>query len=268
MATVVLTGASSGIGAAAARQLAGAGHEVVPLGRDPDRTSAVAREIGASPVLIDLGDLGDVRRAAAELLARPGRIDVLALNAGAMFPTRQVTDDGIEATLQTNHLGHFLLERLLHDRLVEERALVLFTCSFAVHFGSLRSVTADRSDLRYRMMSAYADSKLAGLLFIRELARRAAGTGLTARAFHPGFVNTRIVTEAGAYSVLARMPISTPQQAASSLTRFVTDPLGPAGPQRYFGPGGRTAVLPPRARDAARATRVWSWSEHLVGIAA
>jgi NAD(P)-dependent dehydrogenase (short-subunit alcohol dehydrogenase family) len=274
--TIVLTGASSGIGEAAARALVARGHDVVPIGRDPERTRAVSDAIGADPVLMDLADLGSVRTAAVHLLALPGPIDVLALNAGAMFARHSVTRDGVETTLQTNHLGHFLLERLLHERLVADRSLVVFTCSVAVHLGRVRTTRPDRGDVRYGMVSAYADSKLAGLLFIRELARRGRGTGLTAVAFHPGTVDTAFPEHAGG-ALMAQARLMSPvtsrlltltsaEEGAATLVR-----LGSAPPPRtiaahYLGPTGREAMLPRRAQDRRLAARVWDRSEQLVGL--
>jgi NAD(P)-dependent dehydrogenase (short-subunit alcohol dehydrogenase family) len=276
MATIVLTGSSSGIGEAAAKALAARGHEVVPIGRDPGRTAAVASAVGSEPVLMNLSDLGDVRRVAAELRERPGRIDVLALNAGAMFAKYSVTHDGVESSVQTNHLGHFLLERLLHDRLVEDRALVVFTCSVAAHLGRVRTTTRDRSDARYGTVSAYADSKLAGLLFIRELARRSRGTGLRAVAFHPGTSSTPFAEHAGG-ALMAQANLMAPvmsrmlfvisaEQGASTLVRLGSSPQPPTIGAHYLGPTGREAVLPRRAADRRSAARVWAWSEQLVGL--
>lgn len=275
--TIVLTGASSGIGEAAAKALAARGHRLVPIGRDPDRTRTVAATIGADPLLMDLADLASVRRTARMLMARPGRIDVLALHAGGMFPTYRVTGDGVEAHLQTNHLGHFLLERLLHERLVDDGALVVFTCSLAAHLGTLRSTRSDRSDVRYRMMSAYGDSKLAGLLFIRELVRRSRGTALRAVAFHPGMSATPIASTMGPrVATFARSPLAravsatpmllTPEQAGSTLVRLAAGPTPHPVGAHYLGPTGREAVLPSRATDRRLAARVWEWSEQLAGL--
>src|SRR6266568_4759067 len=117
--TVVVTGASSGIGAVAARSLAARGATVVALGRDPGRTAAVAAALGTEPVVADFASLDQVRLAAARVLEICPRIDVLALNAGGIFPRRRLTADGHETTFQVNHLAGFLLARLLTERLVD-----------------------------------------------------------------------------------------------------------------------------------------------------
>src|SRR5919199_4693516 len=167
MATVILTGATRGIGRAAAIALAARGAELGVVGRDPARVRATAEEArasgGGAPVhehVADLARMDEVRRLAAELLDRHPRIDVLANNAGAMFSARHVTPDGFEQTFALNHLAPFLLTNLLCERLVECRALVVTTASDAHKGGVL-----DLDDLkpergRFRPGRAYGTSKL------------------------------------------------------------------------------------------------------------
>jgi NAD(P)-dependent dehydrogenase (short-subunit alcohol dehydrogenase family) len=119
--TIVITGASDGLGAAAAKRLSRSGENVVVVGRSPQKTKAVATEIGADYLLADFTDLVQVRALAEQLLARYPRIDVLANNAGGIMAEREVTVDGHEKTFQVNHLAPFLLTTLLLDRLVEAR---------------------------------------------------------------------------------------------------------------------------------------------------
>jgi NAD(P)-dependent dehydrogenase (short-subunit alcohol dehydrogenase family) len=120
--TIVIAGASSGIGAAAARRLARRGATAVPVGRSADETAAIAAELGTSPLVADYTRLGEVRALADQLLARHRTIDVLAHNAGGFFPDRRTTEDGHERTLQVNYLAPFLLQSLLHERLSVSRA--------------------------------------------------------------------------------------------------------------------------------------------------
>ena len=127
--TIVITGASDGIGAAAARQLQAEGERVVIVGRSAEKTARVADELGAERHVADFADLAQVRALAAELRAQHDRIDVLANNAGGMFAQREVTVDGFEKTFQVNHLAGFLLTNLLRDVLVESRASVIQTAS-------------------------------------------------------------------------------------------------------------------------------------------
>ncbi|MEF2978243.1 SDR family NAD(P)-dependent oxidoreductase [Subtercola sp. YIM 133946] len=190
---IVITGASSGIGRSAAGTLAADGATVAVVGRNPERTRAVAAEIGGEAFLADYDRLDDVRELADALLARYDRIDVLANNAGGLVAKRALTVDGHERTIQSNHLAPFLLTNLLLPRLLEGAATapvrVISTASSANNLGRIR---LDDLDLRNRRWfggwPAYGAAKLANILFIQELARRTAGTGLEAYSFHPGFV--------------------------------------------------------------------------------
>ena len=269
--TVVITGASSGIGAAAAGSLAARGHRIVPLGRDAVRTTAVAAQVGAEPVVADFADLGAVRRAAETILATTDRIDVLALNAGGLVLDRRVTRDGIEQTMQMNHLAHFLLERLLHQRLLDSRATVVLTCSIGAHAGRLDLDDPRHERRRYRPFGAYADSKLAGLLFVRELSRRT--PELQALAYHPGTAETGFATAAGGRlaaqqasgsPVLKRLARVRPvADAARTLVRLAAMPAPRGLGGHYLGPGGGEALLPRAARDRRLAQALWAASERL-----
>ena len=187
--TIVITGASSGLGAKAAERLAGEGWHVAVVGRNPERTEKVAASVGGTPFVADFDRLDDVRALAAALLERFPRIDVLANNAGGLVSERGLSADGHERTLQHNHLAPFLLTNLLLPRLVDSDARVISTASLANLAGRVRM--DDLEWARRRWLGgwpAYGTSKLATILFIRELARR---TPLTAYSFHPGYVSTR-----------------------------------------------------------------------------
>ena len=160
--TVVVTGASDGIGAEAARELAAAGDHVVVVGRSPAKTAALATELGTDHLVADFSRLDDVRVLADAPLAGCPRIDVLANNAGAIFAgTRSTTTDGHESTFQVNYLAPFLLTELLHDRLVESRATVVNTSSIAGgRFGRLDLDNLE-STRGYSAARAYGSSKLA-----------------------------------------------------------------------------------------------------------
>lgn len=187
--TIIITGASDGVGAAAARRLARSGENVVVVGRSPTKTEAVATSLGADHFVADFADLGQVRDLAATLLERYPRIDVLANNAGGiMGETRTETVDGHEKTFQVNHLAPFLLTTLLLERLIESRATVLNTSSVGNRlFGH---IDIDDLDHRsgYRAQKAYGDAKLANILFTKELHRRHHSAGISTAAFHPGSV--------------------------------------------------------------------------------
>jgi NAD(P)-dependent dehydrogenase (short-subunit alcohol dehydrogenase family) len=186
--TIVITGASDGIGAAAARLLARAGHHVAVVGRNPEKTARLAREVGGAAFTADFTRLADVRRLAAELDEAYPRIDVLANNAGGILgdPTRTV--DGHERTFQLNHLAPFLLTGLLLEKLLASSAAVVQTSSAGARiFGHL-----DLDDLEhdndFSAHRAYGTAKLENILFTTELHRRFHDQGLSAVAFHPGGV--------------------------------------------------------------------------------
>ncbi|MFJ1455807.1 SDR family oxidoreductase [Nocardia sp. N2S4-5] len=198
MKTILITGATSGIGLAAARQLAAGGDRLVLVGRNADKLAATAEQVraagaGAVETLeCDVSSQDSVRRLAAAVLETCPRLDVLANNAGGFFFRRTETAAGVESTFATNHLGGFLLTELLSERLVRSApARVVFTSS-VMHYG----VSLDLDDLGcargYSGQRAYSRSKLANVLYVRELSRRWAGTGVTVNAFHPGAVSTGI----------------------------------------------------------------------------
>ena len=253
--TVVITGASSGIGAEAAGRLAELGATVAVVGRSPEKTAAVARRIGGRAHLADYGRLDDVRRLAAELLAAYDRIDILANNAGAIFTSRITSADGHEMTFQVNHLAPFLLTNLLLDRLAAAPggARVISTGSNVYRHARLDLDDLDGTRRRYRGQQAYPASKLATILFTRELARRTQGTGITATAFHPGVIATDLGRESPFFRLMGswagRAVLSSPRRGAEPLLHLATidDPQAVNGV--YFSrlkpeepAGGRPAI--------------------------
>lgn len=193
--TIVITGASDGIGAAAARALTADGARVVVVGRDPGKTRAVAGELGAPYHLADYTDLDQVHRLAAELDAAYPRIDVLANNAGGIMGARTVTTDGFEKTFQVNHLAGFLLTHLLMDKLIAGRATVIQTASKAAKVFARFDIDDLQNERRYSAQTAYGNGKLANILFTRELHRRFGERGIAAVAFHPGVVATNFASD-------------------------------------------------------------------------
>ena len=188
--TIIITGGSDGIGAAAARRLRANDEHVVLVGRSQEKTKAMGVELDADYFVADFAELAQVRALAADLRSRYPRIDVLANNAGGMAATGHPTADGQENILQVNYLAPFLLTTLLMDVLIDSRAAVISTSSASQSL--IRGITVD--DLlhteRFRTGKAYAMSKIAIVLFIRELHRRYHGMGLTCASFHPGFMDT------------------------------------------------------------------------------
>lgn len=268
--TVVITGASSGIGAAAARQLGQRGATVVPVGRSVERTAAVADRLGVEPLIADYANLEDVHSLAARLLARCPAIDVLVHNAGAMIPARRMTRDGYELTLQSNYLGPFLLQMLLHKRLSASRARVVVTSSAAHWIGRIRLDDLEFSQRTYTAGRAYSAAKLAALLFAREIARRAPQSGITAVAFHPGAVGSNFGSDAkGAIGLVYQTAMGRAltidnEQGAAPLVYLacVPDPVTVNG--QYFNrlkPHSRTSQ---QARDLQLGQRLWATTESML----
>lgn len=193
--TIVITGASDGIGAQAARQLKAKGHQVVLVGRSKAKTESLAKELDSPFHLADYSDLSDVRRLADELKTYD-RIDVLANNAGGIMGDRLVTKDGFEKTFQVNHLAPFLLTHALLDKLIEHAAVVIQTSSIAANiFGQGFDVADLNNERQYQSQKAYGHGKLANILFTRELDRRFRDKGIKAVAFHPGVVRTSFASD-------------------------------------------------------------------------
>ncbi|MFS0705345.1 SDR family NAD(P)-dependent oxidoreductase [Cellulomonas sp. 179-A 9B4 NHS] len=274
--TIVVTGASDGIGAAAVRALAAEGrHDVVVVGRDPDRTHQVADAIGAPAYLADFTHLDQVRDLADRLNAAHPRIDVLVNNAGGLFPEHVVTADGLETTFQVDHLAPFLLTRLLLDRLLAAGGAVVTTSSAAHHRSSL---TVDRAGvlggpadtLRYVPFRAYGDAKLANILFTRELHRRYHREGLASAAVHPGGVATSFAgTSRDLFgwfyrSSLGKRVLRTPEDGARDLVRLAAGRPGVDWPSGQYWASGRIARVGRRADDPELARVLWEHSEQLV----
>ncbi len=227
----IITGASSGIGGAAAVELAKRGGTVVLVGRDRARLGAVAERCereGASavPIAVDLASLDDVRRLAAELLARDEPIEVLAANAGIYPNRRELTADGHERTFAVNHLAPFLLTGLLTERLRESAPARVVVTSSEAHRGAVLDFDDLELERGWSGWRAYSRSKLANVLFTRELARRLEGSGVVANCLHPGVVATRLV-RGGLASVAwagVRVLGRRPRSGAETLVYLATAP--------------------------------------------
>jgi NAD(P)-dependent dehydrogenase (short-subunit alcohol dehydrogenase family) len=195
--TIVITGASDGLGAAAARRLSRNGEKVVVVGRSQSKTIAVAEEIGADYFVADFSDLSQVRALAEKIRSEYSRIDVLANNAGGMNREIQLTADGLEKTYQVNYLAPFLLTTQLMDVLVDSRATILNTTSSSQRMVPRVGATDLENTLGRRPTMAYAFTKLAIVLFTMELHRRYHDRGLSAATFHPGFVSSNFGNASG-----------------------------------------------------------------------
>ncbi len=276
---VVITGATSGIGQVAAEKLAAMGARIVQVARDKERgQAAIARLNQIAPGIshtiyyADLSRLSEMKRVSAEIAKAEPRIDVLINNAGAMFATRQLTEDGMERTFALNHMSYFVLTQGLRDRLVaSEPARVVNTASDAhtagtVDFDDLQSEKAYRRNLWDGLrfggpaFKVYARSKLMNILYTRELARKLAGTGVTANSLHPGFVATRFGDQTGGligFGIgFAKRFALTPEQGAETLVYLASSRDVATVTGEYFHKR-RPAVPSAEAQDDAKAQCLW-----------
>jgi NAD(P)-dependent dehydrogenase (short-subunit alcohol dehydrogenase family) len=269
---VVVTGGSDGIGAAAARMLAGRGDEVVVVGRSPDKTRAVAAETGAECHVADFTHLDQVRDLARELRARHSRVDVLLNNAGLIAgPRRILTDDEHELTFQVNHLAVFLLTMLLREPLAAAQGRVITTSSRA---GTARDATVVADDLDmakgYDGLRAYKASKLANVLFTRELARRWGPLGVSAAAAHPGMVRSQWGRSGPAAVRFVmnspfRLAMRSPERGADTLVWLATSTPGRDWESGGYFADRKPANAHPAADDANLAAELWHRSAQMCG---
>lgn len=193
--TIVITGASDGIGAAAARKLKANGHTVVVVGRDLKKTKAIAQEIDSPYEIADFLNLSQVANLAETLNSKCEKIDVLSNNAGVMFGKFAKTIDGFERTFQVNHLAPFLLTHLLHDKLAKSSATVINTSSMTAKMWGQLNLDDLNNEINYDEKHAYGTAKLCNILFTKEFERRFKSIGINAVAFHPGVVSTNFASD-------------------------------------------------------------------------
>ncbi|HWA70510.1 MAG TPA: SDR family oxidoreductase [Rhizomicrobium sp.] len=271
--TVIITGATSGIGEVAAIRLAQQGARIVFTARDRRRADdTLAKLKQANPGadhaahMADLSTLSEMKRVAAEL-AREPRIDVLVNNAGALFNRRQETEDGLEMTFALNHMAYFVVTSLLLPRLGSGARIV------SVASGAHRSAKLDFNDLqsrrRFQGFTVYSTSKLCNILFTRELARRAPA-GVTANCLHPGFVATRFGDGSGGlmralFKIAKPVGAISPQEGAKTIIYLASSPdiAGVSGEYFYE---CKPATPSRPARNDADARRLWEISEAIAGF--
>jgi NAD(P)-dependent dehydrogenase (short-subunit alcohol dehydrogenase family) len=276
--TVVITGANSGVGKATAVALARAGADTLITARHEGRggqaVADIRRDSGSDRVVLvvfDLADLASVRKGAEQILDRCERIDVLVNNAGLVLSERTETVDGFEATFGINHLGPFLLTRLLTERLVASAPTRVVNVASTAHQGARGGLDFDdlQSTRHYRGMQAYSRSKLANILFTNELARHLSGTGVTANSLHPGTVASGFARDDDATGFLAfgvkviKPFILTPEKGARTSVYLASSPEVADVTGQYF-VKCRARTPSPAARDEAAAALLWSVSEELV----
>lgn len=273
---VVITGATSGIGQVAAEQLAAMGARIVQVARDRTRgEAAMARLRRCGPNVehaihyADLSLLSEMKRVGSELARAEACIDVLINNAGALYNSRQVTADGLERTFALNHLAYFVLTHFLRERLAASAPARVINTSSDAHEGNRLDFDDLQSARSYSGFRVYGRTKLANILFTRELARRWAGTGVTANVFHPGFVATRFADESGGWLAygfrIGKLFALSPEKGAETLVYLATSPEVAHASGQYFYKC-RPATPTRAAQDDAAAQRLWEESARLAGL--
>jgi NAD(P)-dependent dehydrogenase (short-subunit alcohol dehydrogenase family) len=275
--TIVMTGATSGLGAVAAGELAGRGGRIVLVARDRTRGDATLAELRRrNPAvdhrlhLADLSRLGEMKRAAAEIAAAEPRIDVLVNNAGALFGSEGVTPDGLERTFATNHMAYLVLTLGLREALAAAPGARVVSTASAAHRGSRFDPADIQSTKAFNGLRAYGRSKLYNILFTRELARRWAPLGITANCLHPGFVATRFGDGSGGWLAplvgLAKRFAISPERGAQTLVYLASSPEVAGTTGAYFAQC-RPVQPKPAARDDRAAAELWAESLALAGLA-
>ncbi|MGZ9808900.1 SDR family NAD(P)-dependent oxidoreductase [Pseudoroseicyclus sp. H15] len=272
--TIVITGASDGIGAKAAGMLKEAGNDVIVVGRSPDKTRKVAEAIDAPYLTADYAKLDDVRWLATELAELRPRIDVLANNAGGIFSERELTVDGFEKTMQINHLAPFLLTNLLMPKLIESGASVIQTASTAARFAGKVDLDDLNLEKRYSPVAAYNRSKLLNVLVTRELHRRYHAQGISTACFHPGVIASNFAAESRSpMGVMFQNPIirriftTSPEVGASRLVFLAQgEPGRDWEPGRYYERNKPARRENRQASNAALASGLWERSEEMAGL--
>ncbi|HJX79530.1 SDR family NAD(P)-dependent oxidoreductase [Glutamicibacter sp.] len=269
--TIVITGGSDGIGAAAARKLVAGGHRVVIVGRSLGKTKDLAAELDIPFYVADFADLAQVQRLASTLLESYPVINVLANNAGGIMGPRVITVDGYEKTFQVNHLAPFLLTRLLMPALVAGSATVIQTASVAARVFARLDLDDLQNAVGYAPQKAYGNAKLANILFTQELQHRFGARGVTAVAFHPGIVASNFASDTTHFmrrvyhGPLKLLFTVTPEQGADQLIW-----LAQGTPNESFLPGAyyetrRIATkVNPQMHVPRIATQLWTKSELLL----
>jgi retinol dehydrogenase 14 len=276
--TVLITGATNGIGKAAALDIAKQGATVVIVGRDKTKTEAVANELRSNSgnknvefLLADLSSQDSIHKLANDFKTKHSRLDVLINNAGGFFDTRKTTVDGLEYTFAFNHLGYFLLTYLLLDVLKASTPARIINVSSSAQALARLNLDDLQSEKSYGGLAAYNVSKLANVMFTYELAKRLQGTGVTVNALHPGVVWTGFAKGAGGlpgfiFGVAKRLTGITPEQGADTVIYLATSPEVKDVTGTYFHKR-KAQKTNPISYDASANRRLWDESARLVKLA-
>lgn len=276
--TVLVTGATSGIGRATAAGLAAMGARVAITGRDHERAERAAGEIGTATggrvdvFVADLSSQAEVRRLAGEVLQTYPRVDVLVNNVGGYWNTRHVTADGLERTFALNHLASFLLTNLLLDRLKQSAPARVVTVSSGAQANGRIDFDDLQGERSYSGARAYSQSKLANVLFTYELARGLQASVVTANALHPGVVRTSFGAEDPGgvqrlFVPLMRPFMKAPAQGAATSIHVASSPDLEQRTGLYFA-NSKARRSSERSYDDDAAARLWQVSADLVGLTA
>ncbi|HEY2070078.1 MAG TPA: SDR family oxidoreductase [Rhizomicrobium sp.] len=272
--TVVITGATSGIGEVAADRLAQKGARIVFVARDRERGQETLRHLRAiaghdshAVHYADLSLISEQKRVAEAIAASEPEIDVLINNAGAMFGARQVSADGLEMTFAVNHMSYFTVTNVLLPKL-KAGARIVLTASDA-HKGAHLDFADLQSEKNYSAFGVYGKSKLCNILFTRELARRLTGTGITANCLHPGFVATRFGDASGGIMSLAiRLAKNfalSPEQGAQTIIYLASSPDVEGKSGGYY-VKSKLAAPTKEAQNDTDAKRLWDISAQIAGV--
>ena len=269
----LVTGANSGIGKSTAHALARLNATVVMVCRDRNRAEPVRDEIATATdnqnvelMMCDLSSQADIRRFAADFLNTHNRLDVLINNAGVVVRQRSLTEDGIESTFAINHLGYFLLTNLLLDLLKKSAPARIVNVSSAAHAYGKIDFDNLQGERKYGGFSAYANSKLANVLFTYELARRLDGTGVTANCLHPGGVATGLFRNLPKpIEALIKLVTISPNKGAETSVYLASSPAVEGVTGKYFARKRETRTSNASYNEEA-ARRLWEVSSELSGL--